>query len=94
MKLIEILFHQQVQELIREAYAAGITFGWNLRREADRDQSAILAELYEALKALVEYHKRTKSAIPCLADAITALAKVEVNKILADKILDDYKEGR
>jgi hypothetical protein len=33
--------------------------------------------LYEALKALVEYHKRTGSAIPCLADALQALALVE-----------------
>ena len=33
--------------------------------------------MYEALKALVGYHERTKSAIPCLADALQALSLAE-----------------
>ena len=35
------------------------------------------SDVYEALKALVEYHQKYSGAIPCLADAIKALAKAE-----------------
>lgn len=34
-------------------------------------------DMYEALKALVEYHERNSLAIPCLADSLQALAKAE-----------------
>ena len=48
--------------------------------EANSHLIAAAPDMYEALKALVGYHERTKSAIPCLADALQALLKAKAEK--------------
>ena len=46
-------------------------------QSANANLIASAPDLYEALKTLIEYHQKYSGAIPCLADAIKALAKAE-----------------